>query len=113
MSPHVRALVLDCGDFFFRWRGYLPFILLPIVFVAIALSHYPFASRGADLAWEIGCVLLALGGLTIRVFTVGVAAPGTSGRNTRHQKARSLNTTGPSASGSAQPGRRGRPGCRP
>lgn len=40
-------------------------------------------------------MLLSLGGLALRAYTVGVAAPGTSGRNTREQKAASLNTTGP------------------
>jgi len=90
----VRAVVLGCGDFFFRWRSYLPLILAPLLAAAVARSQLVLAWRD-DLAWEIGCVLLALGGLALRVWTVGVAAPGTSGRNTRRQKAASLNTSGP------------------
>jgi protein-S-isoprenylcysteine O-methyltransferase Ste14 len=83
------------GDFLFRWRGHLPLLLLPVMAVSIAVSQYPIRSRAIDLAWEIGCLVLALGAWAIRVYTVGVAAPGTSGRNTRRQKADYLNTTGP------------------
>lgn len=95
VSPRGRALALRIGTFCFRWRSYLPLALLPLVAVAIARSQHQFGTRRADLAWEFGCVFVALGGLAIRVWTVGVAAPGTSGRNTRAQKAARLNTTGP------------------
>ena len=88
-------MTLRLGDFLFRWRSYLPLALLPVVVVSLATTHYPLRSRLGDLAWEVGCVLLALAGWGIRVYTVGVAAPGTSGRNTRQQKAATLNTTGP------------------
>jgi len=89
-----RAVVLGCGDFFFRWRSYLPLILAPLLAAAVVRSQLAFDSRD-DLVWEIGCVLLALAGVALRAWTVGVAAPGTSGRNTREQKAASLTTTGP------------------
>jgi protein-S-isoprenylcysteine O-methyltransferase Ste14 len=91
----VRALAPTLGGFFFRWRSYLPFVLLPLAVVAIAHCQYQFGSHAEDLGWEMGCTLLASIGLAIRVFTVGVAAPGTSGRGTRRPKAASLNTTGP------------------
>ena len=91
----ARQRIVRLGDFLFRWRSYLPLLLLPLVVDAVARSRYPFGGHAADLAWEIGCVLISLGGFALRVYTVGVAAPGTSGRNTREQKAASLNTTGP------------------
>jgi protein-S-isoprenylcysteine O-methyltransferase Ste14 len=90
-----QAHLIRWGDFFFRWRSYLPMALLPVGVLAIARFQYPFGSHAADLAWEVASMLLALGGLALRVWTVGVAAPGTSGRNTREQKAAVLNTTGP------------------
>lgn len=90
----VPAL-LRVGDFLFRWRSYLPLLLMPLVVVGVARARYLFSSHAADVAWEVACLALALAGLALRVWTVGVAAPGTSGRNTRHQKANSLNTTGP------------------
>jgi protein-S-isoprenylcysteine O-methyltransferase Ste14 len=93
-----RAAGLDMlrvGDFLFRWRSYLPLLLIPVAVLSITQARYPVASHAADLAWEFACLSLALAGLALRVWTVGVAARGTSGRNTRQQKATSLNTTGP------------------
>ena len=91
----MRERVLALGDFFFRWRSYLPLVLLPVLVVAIARFRHPFQSRDAELAWEAGSLLVALVGLAGRVWTVGVTPRGTSGRNTRQQKAAVLNTTGP------------------
>jgi protein-S-isoprenylcysteine O-methyltransferase Ste14 len=91
----VRALAPKLGGFFFRWRSYLPLILIPLVVAAIARFQHHFESHDDDLLWEVGCTLVAGLGLAIRVYTVGVAAPGTSGRGTRRPKAASLNTTGP------------------
>lgn len=88
-------IVFGLGDFFFRWRSYLPLLLVPIVYVAISRTQYRFASHTADLMWEISTLTLAVAGFALRAWTVGTAAPGTSGRNTRRQKATTLNTTGP------------------
>jgi len=87
--------VLTLGAFFFRWRSYLPLLVLPMIWFAIVGSQHPFASHVDDLIWEAISVTVALLGQAIRVWTVGLAAPGTSGRNTRQQKAAALNTTGP------------------
>ncbi len=89
------AAVARLGGFLFEWRSYLPLLLAPVFALAIGRVHFLFRSHVADQAWEVGCVLLALVGWALRVYTVGVAAPGTSGRNTRGHKAASLNTTGP------------------
>lgn len=96
---HVRASqtrwVLSVGDALFRWRSYLPLGLLPLVGLAILRATFPFGTETADYLWETCCVSLSLAGMTLRIWTVGVAAPGTSGRNTREQRAQTLNTTGP------------------
>ena len=83
------------GSFLFRWRGHLPFLLAPVVVLAVVPSQRAPQPRAAELGWEIACFAVALLGWTIRAYTVGTAAPGTSGRNTRRQKAHSLNVTGP------------------
>ena len=93
-APQSRW-VLGLGEALFRWRSYIPLGLLPLVGLAILRATYPFGTESADLAWETGCVSLSLAGMALRIWTVGVAAPGTSGRNTRAQKAETLNTTGP------------------
>lgn len=82
------------GDLFFRWRSYLPLLLLPVFVASFIGARYPFDSHLLDLVWEVACFLFSLAGLAIRVFTVGSAPRGTSGRNTREQKAEILNTTG-------------------
>ena len=87
--------MLSVGDALFRWRSYLPLGLLPLVGLSILRAPYPFGTEAADRAWEACCVGLSLAGMALRIWTVGVAAHGTSGRNTREQKAESLNTTGP------------------
>lgn len=83
------------GEIFFEWRSYLPLFLLPLFVASFIGFRYPLGSHAADLAWEVGCFLLSMAGVAIRVFTVGTAPRGTSGRNTRGQKATVLNTTGP------------------
>jgi protein-S-isoprenylcysteine O-methyltransferase Ste14 len=93
-SGAADAALLAWGDFLFRWRSYLPLALVPLVVAAVARFQHPIRTHLGDLAWEALCVLVALAGVAIRVVVVGFAAPGTSGRNTRHQKARALNTTG-------------------
>jgi protein-S-isoprenylcysteine O-methyltransferase Ste14 len=82
------------GDYFFRWRSYLPLFMAVLFIPALAHFRYPFAHRGLDLAWDGGCLAMALLGQVVRFFTVGFVPRGTSGRNTRGQVAEVLNTTG-------------------
>ena len=86
---------LTTGDFFFRWRSVLPLALIPLFLASVLDLRYPFHSHALDLVWELGCALIAAAGLALRIFTVGSSPRGTSGRNTRAQKAEVLNTTGP------------------
>ena len=81
------------GRFFFRWRGYLFLPLLPIFFLSL-IRYSPISSPMDDLLWELGCFLIALLGLSVRVLTVGTVPRGTSGRGTRKPGASVLNTTG-------------------
>jgi protein-S-isoprenylcysteine O-methyltransferase Ste14 len=90
LADHFSAT----GDVLFRWRSYLPLLIVPLFLVSFIGLDYPFGSHAAGLAWELGCFALAGLGLAIRLVTVGTAPRGTSGRNTRQQKATVLNTTG-------------------
>ncbi len=81
------------GPFFFRWRGYLFLPLLPI-FLLSFIPCKPISSPMDDLLWEVGCFLIALLGLSVRVLTVGTVPRGTSGRGTKKPGANVLNTTG-------------------
>ena len=86
---------LHAGGLFFRWRSVVPLALVPLFLASFLGLRYPFDSHAVDLAWEIGCFLIAAAGLAVRIFTIGCSPRGTSGRNTRAQKADVLNTTGP------------------
>ncbi len=90
LSEHFSHI----GPSFFRWRGYLALLLLPIILLSFIGFVFPFGSHTLDLYWEIGCFVVSLLGLSVRVFTVGTVPRGTSGRSTRERRADVLNTTG-------------------
>ncbi|MCA9213131.1 MAG: DUF1295 domain-containing protein [Planctomycetales bacterium] len=83
-----------CGDFLFRWRSYLPILFLPFFAYSFLTFSYLWNSHTLQHVWAAGCVLVALIGLLVRGLTVGFVSDGTSGRNTRKQRAEELNTTG-------------------
>ena len=74
------------GDILFRWRSWLPLLLLPL-FVASFSGGHPTGSPSFEFWWEVACFAVSMVGLVLRVITVGTAPRGTSGRNTREQKA--------------------------
>jgi protein-S-isoprenylcysteine O-methyltransferase Ste14 len=84
------------GATLFRWRSFMPFVILPVV-IAAAFDSKGFADGHADFlgrAYDLSCIVISFIGLALRGLTVASAAPRTSGRNTREQRADSLNTTG-------------------
>jgi protein-S-isoprenylcysteine O-methyltransferase Ste14 len=96
--PKTMALLAKhfekVGNWLFRWRSYLPFVFAPIVLLALRNFAFPYGSHRLDQLWEVFCLIIALSGLAIRIFTVAYVPEGTSGRNSKIQKARALNTTG-------------------
>ena len=82
------------GNWLFRWRSYLPLVLLALVLVVMEDFTYIGNSQTLDVVWEVCCLLVSLSGLAFRAFTVGHTPRGTSGRNTVAQMADVLNTTG-------------------
>ncbi|HKI85446.1 MAG TPA: isoprenylcysteine carboxylmethyltransferase family protein [Thermoanaerobaculia bacterium] len=82
------------GTHLFRWRGYFPLFYLPVLFLALKDFRYLGGSEATELMWDSGCILIAAGGLLVRILTVGFAAARSSGRNSKYQEAATLNTTG-------------------
>ena len=83
------------GNFLFRWRSYLPLVVLVPVLAAMTHYTYPDGSATAAIAYEALCVVVSVLGLVVRVVAVGSAPHGTSGRNTAEgQVATTVNTTG-------------------
>ena len=82
------------GHKIFRWRSYLPLVLLTLLFPAFRHFTFPCGSHRLNEFWGIFCLCVSLFGLTIRVYTIGHVPRKTSGRNTQKQVAEELNTTG-------------------
>ena len=92
----VKQLLALHGNFLFRWRSYLPLLLLPAFVAAGPESVRIEQALGNALSatWTGICIAVALLGVAIRVAVVGVVPAGTSGRNVDEQRAKHLNTTG-------------------
>lgn len=80
------------GNWLFRWRSYLP--LLVLASLAALSFAVPSSPAGQPDRWELAGMLVAAAGLALRVWTVGHAPAGTSGRGTRRLEAASLSTEG-------------------
>ena len=81
------------GEWLFRWRSYLPVLLLVLVLGVLIHAAQPGDAMGGEL-WRAACALVGVAGVVLRAHTVGTTARRTSGRNTRKQVADALNTTG-------------------
>lgn len=90
----LEKQLAESGAWLFRWRSYLPLILIAIIFPAMLDYQYLFGSPAYDLYWEITCLLITFFGLSVRCYTIGYTPKSTSGRNTRKQVAEDLNTSG-------------------
>lgn len=82
------------GQWLFRHRGVLPFVLLIPGFWAFSGFEFLGGSRTAQQIWDWCCLCVSISGLLVRATTVGFVDSGTSGRNTTSQRATELNTTG-------------------
>jgi protein-S-isoprenylcysteine O-methyltransferase Ste14 len=92
----LREDIEKQGNWLFRWRSYLPLLVIPLFIVALRKARvleYILGDRATDY-WETLSIFISFLGLGIRCFTVGYVPRGTSGRNTKSQSAESLNTTG-------------------
>ena len=90
----LREELERSGNWLFRWRSYLPLLLIVLFLIALTNFKYPGGNHGWDEIWELFCFLISLSGLIIRMYAVGCAPKGTSGRNVTDQRANVLNTTG-------------------
>jgi protein-S-isoprenylcysteine O-methyltransferase Ste14 len=80
------------GYWLFRYRSYLPIILLVFVLGCLWFQKQTYLSE--DIWFDLSCLIVGLGGEFIRVLAVGFAPDRTSGRNTKRQVANEINQTG-------------------
>ncbi|MGD9537426.1 MAG: isoprenylcysteine carboxylmethyltransferase family protein [Alphaproteobacteria bacterium] len=92
----LRDALARQGQLLFRWRSFLPLVLLPLLLVAFYHTGTiePAFGAAVEHGWDGFCVVIGFLGLALRCAIVGFAPSGTSGRNTREQRADALNTTG-------------------
>jgi protein-S-isoprenylcysteine O-methyltransferase Ste14 len=86
------------GDFLFKYRSYLPLIILGVGLAVFILDKYHATESPVTWfseAYTYICLAVSLLGLLIRIITVGTTPKNTSGRNTKDgQLAEELNTSG-------------------
>ncbi len=92
-APRGRGPIAEelptTGDMLFRWRSYMPLVLVPLFLLSVADDRPP-----TPFAWEVFCLVVALSGLLVRALVIGTAPHGTSARGTRRPTADSLSTRG-------------------
>jgi protein-S-isoprenylcysteine O-methyltransferase Ste14 len=97
MPPPAPGIVVEAtfaGRWLFRWRSYLPLVVLAYVLVVAAVRPIPPGGRAAIPWWSAAGIFLGLLGYLFRAWTVGHVPMGTSGRGTADPIAASLNTRG-------------------
>lgn len=83
------------GDFLFRWRSYLPLIIVPfMVLVTFSFGSSLFSDGKYNNALIIIALVVGIAGQIVRIWVAGFAPKDTSGRNTFGQQAALLNTSG-------------------
>lgn len=86
------------GNFLFRYRGQLPIVIFVIgafVLYFTRSENLSFLNETHDKIYDFAALGISIIGLFVRAYTVGRAAPNTSGRNTSEgQVAETVNTSG-------------------
>ncbi|MFN0057320.1 MAG: methyltransferase family protein [Planctomycetota bacterium] len=82
------------GKVLFRWRSYLPLVLIPLLLTAVLIERpSPAKPRALDL-WLVTALAVSGAGVVIRILTVGNVPKRTSGRATVNMQAARLNMLG-------------------
>ncbi len=81
------------GNYFFRNRSYIPLLFYPLAILIIYLERNTLTLYN-NITWSVICFAVSLAGLYVRILVTGYVPDGTSGRNTKEQKADTLNTKG-------------------
>ena len=82
------------GNFLFRYRGQFPVLLFFLAIPFLYWTELELLNESTRARFTFIAILISFLGFCIRAYTVGTTPKGTSGRNTKEQKAYVLNTTG-------------------
>lgn len=89
----MRELEIS-GNKLFKHRSLVPLVMLVPFLIKMNSYHFPLKSHALHELMHLACAGVTFAGLGIRIFVAGHAPDGTSGRNTKEQRAARLNTTG-------------------
>ena len=90
----LREHFENSGNWLFRWRSYLPLLMIFLIICAIFTKPMGPREEGQEILIEMAGLLVSFLGLTIRALVVGFKPRRTSGGNTTEQVADVLNTSG-------------------
>lgn len=90
----LREEMERTGNWLFKWRSYLPLMMIILILLALKDPHYSAIDQRSDRLWEIFCLLVSFIGLVIRLIAAGYVPANTSIRGTKEQEADVLNTKG-------------------
>ena len=82
------------GNFLFRYRGQFPVLLFFLAIPFLYWTELELLNELTMARFNFIAILISFLGFCVRAYTVGTTPKGTSGRNTKEQKAYVLNTTG-------------------
>lgn len=82
------------GNIFFRWRSFIPLLLIPLLILKLHDLQRTFTNPYIEIIYQALCLVISFTGEFVRILTIGFVPSGTSGRNTKAQRATTLNTTG-------------------
>ncbi len=89
----LRQRCVSIGHFLFRFRSFLPLAMF-ISLTGLFWETIPRNTTYSAYLWRAIAGGVTLAGVILRCATIGRVPRGTSGRNTKRQKATVLNTTG-------------------
>ena len=89
----LRQRLVAIGQFLFRFRSFLPLAMF-VGLTCLFWDTVPVDKGRWAYVWRAIAGGMALSGVVLRCATIGRIPRGTSGRNTKRQKASCLNTTG-------------------
>lgn len=92
----LKDQMAEQGQWLFRWRSYLPLVLLVLALTVLVTpgDFKQLLGNRLVFVWDVMCFVVALIGLALRCYTAGHVAGGSSGRNSFGQEALALNQTG-------------------
>lgn len=90
----LQKELVNQGNWLFRWRSFIPLIVYLVYIIGIALGVFSPMEIAFSFGFLVTCLSISVAGSLFRAWAVATTPDGTSGRNTKSQRAEKLNSTG-------------------